>query len=407
MPELKHGLLKFVFDYPYHIGVPDGEYVIRLRDGSPGVVRIFGKEGIQSYDKSLNQRPCPEGSEEPELIEVEGNSKNAQIIVTTNNDAAVYTVAGEKGKVTYPWYFSSVEVIFSVNNIYGSIATPSNQEEAYRFMREFFNKFLYSYRHASADVFTRILNKESDILLYILLYVNEFSDQEQADGSLSDVLINLEKLNSREFKPYPMQGPSTSPEIIPLVSGRYSSYTSTDLKKPILSVEKIPLLKGNCVSLDEMPAYRKMLLSGLEKIALDDDYNSAIINFDTVVEMTAASIISEALKRGGKTEQEIEDLFDESIPASYQLRDQGYLTTMKRMTRLEEFINESNTQKSLSTLVMKDAQEFKDWNEKVRRKRNKIVHAGKFYGEVEAREAFTAAQKFMIFLENEEKKMTT
>ncbi len=326
--------------------------------------------------------------------------------MTTNNGAAIYTIAGEKGKSIYPWYFSSVEVIFAVNDVYASIATESNAIEARRLMQGFFNKFLHCYRHSSADTFTRILSEENDLSLYVLLYINEFSDEERKSGFLGDILTNFEKLDSRKFKPYPVQGVRGGEDIIPIIEGRHTSpFTSTDIKKSILNEGKLSNINGNCYALDEMPSYRKMFLSGLEKIALDNDYKSAIINFDTAVEMAVASIITEALRRKGKTEQEIEDLFDESVSASYQLQDKGYLTTMRRMKRLEEAINEVRSKKSIVNLALKNTTEYKDWSEKVRNKRNKIVHAGKTYNETEAKEAFVAGQKFILFLENEERGM--
>lgn len=406
MSQPKPGLLRFVFDYPYHIGVPAGSYLVRLKADAIGVIKISGREGIQSYDKSLNQRPRLEDNEEPELIAVEGDQRSGRVIMTTNNGAAIYTIAGEKGKSIYPWYFSSVEIIFAVNDVYASIETESNAIEARRLMQGFFNKFLHCYRHSSADTFTRILSEESDLSLYVLLYINEFSDEEIKGGFLGDVLTNFEKLDSRKFKPYPVQGVRGKEDIVPIIEGRHTSpFTSTDIKKSIIDGGKLNNIKNNCYALDEMPSYRKMFLSGLEKIALDSDYKSAIINFDTAVEMAVASIITEALRRKGKTEQEIEDLFDESVSASYQLQDKGYLTTMRRMKRLEEAINEVRDQNGMANLVLKNTIEYKDWDEKVRKKRNKIVHAGRTYNEAEAKDAFIAGQKFILFLENEERDM--
>lgn len=399
----KPGLVKFVFDYPFNIGLSsDFYYMVRLSDVEDAIalVKTSDKEGIQVYNKGLVQRDRGAGKD-PVLEEIKGNAKTTQLTAVFEGGSVLHVVAGEVGRVTHPWFFSEIQIIFAVEDVYAVLGNSESSIEALRLVYKFFNKFLLAYRHSSGEIRNRFLTEENDISLYMLLYISEFSEEEKKMGSI-DILAKMpikETMDNRKFYPYPMRGDATQEDDIPLIKGRHISLTMTDAKKPKITVEQLKSFMQASGGFYEVSPYRSMLLSGLERIGLDTDYNASIINFDTAVEMTIAFFITKMLKEEGMSAEAIEDLFDETIANSRALRPKDYLTTESRVSRFEESLNKMRTGKQLAKIKIRDTEEYKKWKSDVRVKRNKIVHAGKQFGEADAKSAFSASQKLVLFIE--------
>lgn len=134
-----------------------------------------------------------------------------------------------------------------------------------------------------------------------------------------------------------------------------------------------------------------MLLSGLERISLSADYQAAIVDFDTAVDMTVSFYLRKFLKDDGKNDQKITDLFEDCKSE--------YSTTNKRVTQLEKSLlaNKLATNKEG---FLKESNECKNWRDIARKRRNDVAHAGKEFSRKEVEENFQISQKFIIFIES-------
>ncbi len=148
-----------------------------------------------------------------------------------------------------------------------------------------------------------------------------------------------------------------------------------------------------------IPVFNEVLLSSMERLVMDKDARMTIVDLDTAVEMTIAHYLFGFLIEQGKTLKEVTELFDDEIDASRELGKNGYLTTMNRLARLEEFFNQKLKVVAKPPLLVKESQEYKDWNKLVRKKRNAGVHAWEQFDEASAKESFAAAQKFIRYLQ--------
>lgn len=394
MNEIKPGLVKFVFDYPFHLGLDSGfYYFVKLADVKDAIalIKVTDKEGIQTFDKGFVQRAEKELSD-PVLQPVLGNARSSKINAVLNN-GVVHVVASEVGKVIYPWFFTEIQVIFAVEDVYSTIANPTNSLEITRLVYKFFNHFLTAYRHVSSDIRNRLLLEEDDITLYKLLYVSEFTEEEKNKSAL-EILAKLpvkENMDRRKFLPYPINGPASKEDDIPLIVGRYVSPLKTDAKKPLMSPVQLQSFLEGAAGNYRVEAYRTMLLSGLERLVLDTDFRNAVISFDTGVDMTVHFFLSKVFKLEGKTDSEIEALIQQS----------PYLTTERRIKRLEENLNKIRSLKNLTPIDIKSSPEYEAWRLNTRIVRNRIVHEGIPPTEDATKKAFQAAQNFIKLLEKD------
>lgn len=383
------GIIKFIFDYPFDLGVPSDLHhpVAFFPQKDVALVKISRKEGIQSFDKRYVQRE--KAGESSFLEDLHFSDKTASIKFVLENGGVTQTVAGEGGHVIYPWFFSEVEIIFVVDDIF-FLHNDSACDDVFNRMYSFFNKFLSAYRQIGS-VRNRFLSIDDDFSLYTLCYISEFFETEKSNPTES--LFKLQK-EKREFIPYPMRGDKSQKDDIPLFRGRYASVSKTDIKEPIIDTSKYEsFLK--CLSGPEIRSYRKMLLSGLERISLSTDYQAAIVDFDTAVDMTASFYLRKNLKDSGKSEQEIKDLFDESIKES---RKSGYTTTSKRISGLAEFLCAASLINDKKDFL--ESEQHKKWRDIARKRRNDVVHEGEIFSRKEAEESFQISQRFIIFIES-------
>lgn len=384
------GLVKFVFDYPFDLGISSDFYypVTLFPQKDVALVKIFAKEGTQSFDKRYIQKE--KVGESPFLEKLQFSDKNTSVKVVLENGGVMQTVAGEGGYVIYPWFFSEVEVIFSVDDIF-ILSNDHTGNDTVNRMYSFFNKFLSAYRQISGDTINRSLSINDDFSLYTLCYISEFSETEK--NNPAENLFKLQK-EQREFAPYPMRGSESQKDDIPFFRGRYASVSKTDIKKPTINIEKYESFY-KCLSGFDIAPYRRMLLSGLERISLSADYQAAIVDFDTAVDMTASFYLRKYIKDSGKSDQEIKDLFDESIEES---RKSGYTTTNKRISGLVEYLYAKGLISDKKDFL--ESEQRKKWRDIARKRRNDVVHEGKIFDRKEVKESFNISQKFIIFIEN-------
>jgi len=383
------GLIKFVFDYPFNLGIlPDFYYPVALfPQKDVALIRVFRKEGVQSFDKRYVQRE--KVGENPFLETLKFQDKIATTKIVLKNGGITHIVAGEGGYVTYPWFFSEVEIIFVVDDIF-FLHDDSVCNDALNRMYSFFNKFLSAYRQIGS-VRNRFLSIDDDFSPYTLCYISEFSETEKSNPAES--LFKLQK-EKRVFIPYPMRGDKSQKDDVPLFRGRYASVSKTDIKEPIIDTSKYEsFLK--CLSGPEIRSYRKMLLSGLERISLSTDYQAAIVDFDTAVDMATSFYLRKNLKDSGKSEQEIKDLFDESIKES---RKNGYTTTSKRISGLAECLCTAGLINNKKDFL--ESEQHKKWRDIARKRRNDVVHEGEIFSRKEVEESFQISQRFIIFIES-------
>ncbi len=385
MDKKTSGLIKFVFDYPFDLGIPSNSYypVTLFPKKDAALVKIFRKEGIQSFDKRYVQR---EKTGEISFIEkLHFSDKNASIKLVLENGGVTQIVAGEGGHVIYPWFFSEIEIVFIIKDMF-FLHDDSAYNIVFSRMYSFFNKFLSAYRQTSG-VRNRFLSIEDDFSLYTLCYISEFSETEK--NNPTENLFKLQE-EQRKFIPYPMRGDKSKKDDVPLFRGRYTSVSKTDIKEPMIDTSKYEsFLK--CLSGSEIRAYRRMLLSGLERISLSADYQAAIVDFDTAVDMTVSFHLRKFLKDDGKNDQEITDLFED-----YKGE---YATTIKRVGQLEKYLL-TNASKADKDGFLRESDECKKWLEIARKRRNAITHEGKIFERKEAEENFQISQKFIIFMES-------
>ncbi len=385
MDKKTSGLIKFVFDYPFDLGVSSNFYypVTLFPKKDVALVKIFRKEGIQSFDKRYVQR---ERTGESSFLEkLHFSDKSAYLKLVLENGGVTQIVAGEGGHVIYPWFFSEIEIVFVTDDIF-CLHDDSACNKAFNRMYSFFNKFLSAYRQIGS-VRNRFLSIEDDFSLYTLCYISEFSETEK--NNPTENLFKLQK-ERRKFISYPMRGDKSEKDDSPLFRGRYASVSKTDIKEPMIDISKYEsFLK--CLSGSEIRPYRRMLLSGLERISLSADYQAAIVDFDTAVDMTVSFHLRKFLKDDGKNDQEITDLFED-----YKSE---YSTTNKRVIQLEKCLI-TNALKAKKEGFLKESDECKRWREIARKRRNDVAHEGKIFERKEVEESFSISQKFIIFIEN-------
>jgi hypothetical protein len=398
----KPGLVKIVFDYPFHLGLQDFYYPVKIDNGKEiGMIKLESREGVQILDKNQLLRKITEERKNkgPKLESLNKVEKRVEIVGYGENDHPLFFYeAGEYGKAVYPWFYSRVEIIFPVNHVYAAWTNPKNSQYIINLSNKFFNRLLDSYRHISNDIYNKYLSSEkNDFVQYRAIYISEYTEEEK-QGSIIDIL-KPEYLEKRKFIPFPMRDNQSSPEDFPLVQASISSPLMMNAKKPKIDNQKmLNLLIGKGGLIKGPEVHNKALLTGLERLGFDKDYRMAIVEFDTAVEICVSNYIFIILLTYKKMkEEEIEELFDETRPKAKDLRrkGEGYLTTMSRITRLEELF----TQLSGNKFNIRNTKEFNDWYLLTRKKRNQCVHFGKDFGKKDAEGAFIAAQKFIRYIE--------
>lgn len=399
----KPGLVKIVFDYPFHLGLPDFYYPVKIDDGKEvGMIKLESRGGVQILDKNqLLRKITEEGKNKgPKLESLNKAEKRFEIVGYGENDHPLFFYeAGEYGKAIYPWFYSRVEIIFSVNHIYAVWTTPENSQYIINLSNKFFNRLLDSYRHISNDIYNKYLSSEkNDFVQYRAIYISEYTEEEKQKLIID--ILKPEYLEKRKFIPYPMRGNQSSPEDFPLVQASISSPLMMNAKKPKIDSQKMLNLligKGGLIKGPEI--HNKVLLTGLERLIFDKDYRMAIVEFDTAIEMCVTGyIITILLNHKNMKREEVDELFDETNIKARDLQDnrKGFLTTMSRIKRLEELFNEV----SGSSTSINGTKEFNDWNLSTRKKRNQCVHAWRDFSKKEAEDAFIAAQKFIRYIES-------
>lgn len=400
----KPGLVKVVFDYPFHLGIPDFYYPVKLDKGKKlGMIKIVSKEGTQILDKGkiLRNKKEQGKTKDPELIDIATDSQKTTDIIGSDKEdnPAFYYKAGEFGRAMYPWYYSKVEVVFPVNHIYAAWSDSQNSEYVVDLSNRLFNRLLDSYRHTSNDIYNKYLsNEKNDFVQYRAIYISEYTEEDRQKLIID--ILKPEHLKKRKFIPYPMRGKQSSPEDFPLVQASISSPLMMNVKKPEIDSKKMLNLligKGGLIKGPEI--HNKVLLTGLERLGFDKDYRMAIVDFDTAVEMCVSGYVVSMLRDYKNVkESDIEELFNETNSKARKLHNKkkGYLTTMSRMDRLEELFDEINGDSSID---IKYSQEFSDWNMLTRKKRNQCVHDWKHFTRRDAEDAFKAAQKFIRYIE--------
>lgn len=400
----KPGFIKIIFDYPFHLGVPDALFPIRLDDDEDedkiALIGIIAREGVQTFDKGklIRNRPI-EGKTDIKLEDTGSETKGTELCgFGEDNQPVFYVIASRHGKSIYPWFFSEIEIIFPVNHIYAAWSDPVNSKYVNDLSVQFFNKFLLAYRNTSQDVFNKFLSKSENFISYKALYISEFNKEEKKKPSAELLLPHLVK--KRTFKPYPIRADMKETDI-PLIQAKIYSPFMTNIKRKMIKPEQIkPLIRGG-VGIHSIQIFNQILLSGMERYAMDKDYRMAILEFDTAVEMAVIFFLVATLVKLGKSDQEIAKLVDEenSDARELQKKGQGYLTTYSKIKRLDEHFTELRKKQKLSEISIFKSQERNDWNLLVRKKRNAIVHAWEHFGEDDCKKAFDAAQKFIRFIQ--------
>jgi len=397
----KPGFIKIIFDYPFHLGVSDALFPIRLDDDKDKIalIEIIAREGVQTFDKGklIRNRPI-EGKTDIKLEDTGSETKGTEICgFGEDNQPVFYVIASRHGKSIYPWFFSEIEIIFPVNHIYAAWSDPVNSKYINDLSVQFFNKFLLVYRNASQDVFNKFLSKSENLISYKALYISEFDKEEKKKPSPELLLPSLVK--KRTFKPYPIRTDMKKTDI-PLIQAKTCSPLMTNIKKTIKPEQMESLIRDG-MGVHNIKIFDQILLSGMERYAMDKDYRMAILEFDTAVEMAVMFFLVEALVKLGKSDQEIAKLFDEENRDAKELqkKGQGYLTTHSKIKRLDKHFTELRKKQELSETSIFKSQKRNDWNLLVRKKRNRIVHAWEHFGEDDCKKAFDAAQKFIRFIQ--------
>ena len=206
----------------------------------------------------------------------------------------------------------------------------------------------------------------------------------------NQILMNMQK-RERIFSPYKMRGDKSEVDDIPLIRARYATINKTDRRKADIDLKEYSKFYRFLVEEDIRP-YREMLLLGLERIVVDDDCRSAIIDFDTAVDMVVVFYLRKFFVRNGCSENEINDLFDETCK-----KKKKYITTPSRIGKLSLFLFDSDKE-------FKEKDEFKNWQNIARKRRNEIIHQGRKFERKDAEENFKISQRFVLFVESECKK---
>jgi hypothetical protein len=398
----KPGFIKIIFDYPFHLGVPNAFFPIRLDDDKNKIalIGITTREGMQTFDKGKLIRNNPiEGKTDLKFEDAGLETKGVELCgFGEDNQPLFYVIASKHGKSIYPWFFSEVEIIFPVNHIYTAWSDSTNSRHINDLSMQFFNKFLLAYRNASQDVFNKFLSESEDFASYKTLYISEFSEEEKKKSY--DKLILPDLIRKRSFKPYPMKTDMKETDI-PLIETKICPLFMTNAKKKMIKPEQIePLIMGGA-GVFGIQIFNQILLSGMERYAMDKDYRIAILEFDTAVEVAVMFFLVTTLIKLGKSDLEINKLFDEEDKDARELqrKRRGYLTTHSKIKRLDEHFSKLRGERKLSNINIYKSSECNDWNLLVRKKRNAIVHAWEYFKKDDCEKAFNAAQKFIRFIQ--------
>lgn len=391
------GFIKVVFDYPYSLGVPSTFYPSAMKaENLFSLIKVETREGVQIYDKGKILRDNESDGKGVVVSEKKDSSRiNSEIVGTAlNGNPAFHHVVGRDGLSEYPWYFCEVQVLFPVNDVYSAWSNAENQEFILKTTAKLFNRFLLHYRHVSNDVHNRLLGENGDLTFYTKIYISNLSAEERGVPTLS--LLSPQKIEERVFVPYPMLGDNTPQDTVPLVRAKMTSPMMNNGEKELIKPEIAALLIKGSGGVYDIKIFNEVLLSGLERFAMDDDYRVAIIEFDTAVEMAVMYYLHLLLKKEGMTQQQIEDLFDDTNEQSQDMerKRKGYLSTGSRIKRL----NELNTKYlGIKNMPLESiyGSKYNEWQSDVRKKRNASVHAWERFEKEDAEKAFIAAQKFV------------
>ena len=364
------GLIKIVFDYPFHLGLPSVYVPVALDEEEHiALVKVRGREGVQIYDKTKLLRRAENNDVVLEDIPEAAESRNMQVVGTGENDQpAFHYVVGDFGKASYPWHYTTVEVVFSVSDVNSAWSHPKNAEFVNKMTREFFNKLLLAYRHVSGEIFNKYLSEANDLSMSRRIYISPYTEEENRVATLD--LLTPAKVEARVFRPFPMRGAQSTEDDIPLVQANIASPLSMNAQKKEIPPEKVVELMRASANVQKVTIFNEVFLSAMERLGMDKDYRMAIIEMDTAVEMTVMHYLFRFLSKAGKKPDEIAELFDEENQAARDLREKGYLTVTNRIRRLEDFINTERTKKGQPVLNIFSTQEFKNWKVDVRKKRN-------------------------------------
>jgi len=401
-PLERPGFVKVVFDYPFHLGLPDAYFPVAIKEEDLyALIKIEPREGAQIYDKGKVLRDEEMGGKRQiGLKDTEDPDKRTMEIVATgeNNQPLFHYVAGRNGRALYPWHYCQVEVIFPVNDIYSAWSLPKNSDFIGTMTARLFNRLLVHYRHASNDVHNKLQSEDNDLSFYTTIYISEFSQSEKEQSTV--LLLRPSEMEKRTFVPFPMQGDATSPEIVPLVKASVAAPLMTNAYKKEMAPEKTVTFMHGSGGMYEVKIFNEILLAGLERIAMDKDYRVAITEFDTAVEMAVMYYLITLLIKEGKTDQEISQLLDETLKSSRDLAAQGkgYLSTGQRISRLGELFDKYRAEKNLPRTSLFSA-EHATWNTEVRKKRNASVHMWQHFKKEDAEKAFHAAQSYIRFIQ--------
>ena len=395
------GLVKVVFDYPFDIGLMDMYFPVAVTgQGDTGMVKITRLEGIQTFDKGKVLREDNSDNKKKIIkLELPDDQKNKPELVgfAEENIPAFHHVIGDRGMSSYPWFYCKVEIIFPINDIKSAWSNPQNQDFINDIVIKLFNKFILVYRDVTTDIYNKYLTKEENIALYKELYISEFSEEEKSLPT--NKILSNNFLTNRNFSPFLNFPNNAGPNPFPLVQGSITTPLKNNVKKKEVEQGQAMAFLHKVVMPASIPVFNQVLLSSMERLVMDNDPRMTIVDLDTAVEITIAHYLFGFLLEEGKTLNEIVDLFDDEIEASWKLREKGYLTTMNRLARLEEFFNKKFLASSKPSITIKNTQEYKDWNKLVRKRRNAAVHAWEQFNDTMARESFGAAQKFIRYLQ--------
>ena len=395
------GFIKVVFDYPFHLGLPRAYFPVRIKEEDVfGLIKIEPREGVQVYDKKKVLREDKiEGKKQIILQDIQDPDNTTMEMVGTgeNGYPLFHYVAGRSGRASYPWHYCQVEVIFPVNDVYSAWLTPKNSDFIGVTTAKLFNKLLVHYRNVSNDVLNKLQAEDNDLSFYTTLYISEFSSEEKRQSTI--VLLQPNKVKKRTFVPFPMQGSVASKNSVPLVKASIAAPLMTNTQKKEMEPEKIVAFIQGSGGIYDVKIFNQILLAGLERIVMDKDYRIAITEFDTAVEMAVMYYLIIFLIKGGKNNEEINDLFDETLQTSRDMGPNGYLSTRNRMTRLSEFFGNYRLAKSLKSIDIFDTDEYRNWIKDVRKKRNESVHMWEHFKKPDAEAAFYAAQKYIRFIQ--------
>jgi hypothetical protein len=395
------GLLKVVFDYPFDIGLIDLYFPVTLeQEGEIALIKIKRLEGVQVFDKGkILRESTVDGKKEITTVDLSSKDEKTQELVGYAYDdiPAFHHIIGDHGRSSYSWFYVRVEVFFAINDIKTAWASPKNSSFVSKMTNSFFNKFLLSYRDATNDIANKYLTHETDIVLYRELYVSELTDEEKLLPTMS--VMNADFIDKKIFYPFFNFTNDGKSNPFPVVQASISAPLKNNVRKLEVTRDQALRILHTSYLPASIPIFNEVLLSSMERLHVDKDARMAIVDLDTAVEMTIAHYLFVFLTKKGKTADEIINLFDDGNMHSRKLGSKGYLTTMNRVARLEDFFNKELVASKKPPIIIKTTQEYINWNTLVRKRRNAAVHAWKQFNEVAAKESFNVAQKFIRYLQ--------